>query len=295
MTKSPFDPLLRVTRRLPCPICNHDHWCMISAFGDRCVCCRVPSKRLAPAFEGWFHRIPPLQRPVPADSQRHGRPANQHEVRDFGSLLSHHIGRFTPALRQRAAEALGLDASVFDTYPIGFNTACNAIAIPAMQLGSPEFVGIRYRRLEPRPGAMKWTCETGSTAGLLLPRATPPEDQPIFLLEGPSDTLAASSIGLHAVGRWSCGLDARQAGTLKLHAAALRDPTVVVVGDNDGTRATGARGADNAARMVVQFIPDARVVRIQPPPDIKDMRAWVLRGAGADEVIGQVLEVSHES
>ena len=291
MKFKPTSTLNRVNRSVPCPVCGKQDWCMVSRFGDHAICCRHESERPAPAFSGWHHAIPPRSRLAPALIAQATRPISQHPIRDFGDLHRAHVARFGANQRAVAAEALGLDPCVFDFYSIGYSPALDAIAIPAMQVGSPDTIGIRYRRINHRKGGPKWSCEPQSTAGLLLPNFAPVDGEPICLLEGPSDTLAAAQIDLYAIGRWSCGLDSRQAETLKSHLASVSQPTIVVVGDNDAHR-TGAKGADAAAELVSQTIPNAIVMRVQPPPSVKDVRDWVVTGAAcASDVIDAGKEV----
>jgi|LauGreDrversion4_2_1035121.scaffolds.fasta_scaffold16193_4 hypothetical protein len=285
----------RVTRQLPCPICAHDHWCLVAGWGDRAICCRTESETRIPSFDGWLHHIPPRNRAQPETIARLTRTAQPHAVRDFSDLLDRHIEAFDDAQRQRAAELLGLDACAFDPYAIGLDTKADALAIPALQLSVPTVIGIRYRALTRRTCGAKWWTERGSTAGLLLPRAAPDDRQIVAVCEGPSDTFAASQLGLHALGRWSCGLDERQLETLASHLAPSACPTLLVVGDNDGERATGQRGADAAARAIIERLPELRVLRVQPPPEHKDLRNWLVNGKASDaDVISAAKEVARE-
>lgn len=294
MNRRPPYAFNRVNRHLPCPVCGHDGWCLLSPFGDRAVCCRVESDSPARAFDGWFHAIPPRHRPAPSRVAKATTPVVHHEIIDLGIRHQTHIDRFGSAERTRAAAVLSLDACVFDPFPIGYDPLTDALAIPAMQQGDPTIVGIRYRRIHPKPCGQKWICEPGSTAGLLLPHGTPSSNEPIVLCEGPTDTFAATQLGLHAVGRWSCGLDTTQAAALKAHVAKVARPWIVVVGDND-EGFTGKRGADAAAGLIAQTLPHAVLQRVQPPDGIKDLREWVMAGTSAAEVLGAGSEARHGS
>ena len=285
----------RVNHDVPCPVCLHDHWCMISQYGERAVCCRVESDWPAPAFSGWYHQIPPRGRPSPARIAAVTKPVGPHQVRDFGDLHQQHLDWFDSEQKTRAAASLGLDPCVFDLYPIGYAPTLDSLAIPAMQVTSPKIVGIRYRRIGTSAGGSKWMCQPESTAGLLLPTSPPTSGHAICLLEGPSDTLAAGQIGLHAIGRWSCGLDSRQAETLKYYLADCEQPTIFVIGDNDALH-TGEKGADAAAELVTRAIPGAVVLRVQPPMGTKDLREWVVDGgASAADVLDAGKEVRRGS
>jgi len=68
----------------------------------------------------------------------------------------------------------------------------------------------------------------------------------------------------------------------------------LVIGDNDDGL-TGKRGADAAAKLVAETLPHAAVQRVQPPDGIKDLRAWVLNGATAAEVLEVGSEVRRGS
>lgn len=279
----------RVTRQLPCPVCGHDGWCLVSRTGDAAVCCRVESPREASAFSGWYHDIPVHKRHLPATIKQYARAAHAHPLKDFEGELATYERAFTAAARAHAAETLGLDASVFDAYRIGYHAESDALALPAMQLDDPVICGIRFRSL--RPTGQKWWTAAGSTAGVLIPTRAPKDGEPLLLTEGPSDGLAATQVGLHAIARWSCTLDRRHLDTVELYLRQLSCPEVMVVGDNDAA-GTGQRGADGAAAAIAKQVPDACVMRIQPPDGIKDLREWVRAGATAGDILGAAKEVA---
>lgn len=282
---------LRVTRDLPCQICGKDGWCLISRFGDRAACCRVKSSQPAPQFDGWFHDLRPGQRHLPAVIAQKARTACAHATKDFTDMMAGYVADFDRSSRARAADVLGLSPDVFDKYYVGFKKDSHALVFPSMQLRTPLFIGIRYRSII--PGAtLKWWTERGTTACPMLPLQAPVEGEPIVVSEGPSDALAAASIGMHAIARWSCFLDERQSETVRDHLSQLNAPTVIVVGDND-ERGTGHRGADSAAVSILKYSPHAVVRRVQPPDGVKDLRAWVHQGATAKDVISAAREVAH--
>ena len=282
---------MRVSRDCRCPICGKSDWCLISSFGDTAICCRVESDTPRPQFAGWLHKILPRDRQAPALIQKSATAYRPHDIHDFGDQLDGFMQQFDGTARLHASAALQLHPDVFGRYQIGFDRTNDALAIPAMQLANPIVIGIRFRRLNPNARTKWWTC-IGSTAGLLLPLHAPDEESPIILAEGPSDTLAAWQLGLHAVGRWSCALDDRQLKTLQSHVECMPKVEVIVVGDNDESGA-GKRGADGAASSIAQHIPRARVRRVQPPARIKDLRQWVIEGCSAGDVIDSAKDVPH--
>jgi len=279
----------RVTRQLPCVICGHDHWCLISRTGDRAVCCRIASAEPAPHYDGWYHEIAVRDRQLPATIKRCTRVPHAHAVMDFSDALVVYERAFTPAARHHAADTLGLKVEVFGPYRIGYHAESDALALPAMQLDDPAICGIRFRSL--KPTGRKWWTAPGSTGCLLLPTRAPRDGEPVLLTEGPSDALAATQVGLHALARWSCALDQRQLNSVDAYLKQLPDPVVVVVGDND-ERGTGQRGADGAAAAICRQVPSARVQRVNPPSHIKDLREWVKAGATAQDVLASAKEVA---
>jgi hypothetical protein len=295
MKLHPSSRLHRVNRSVPCPICQRPDWCMVSAHGDLAVCCRSESEHPAPPFQGWIHSVPPRQRPLPEHVRRASAPQVPHELRDFADLLARDIECFDAKRRSMVAESLGLEPCAFEQYPLGFRPSMNALAVPSMRCEAPRICGIRLRRIPPAAHGPKWSCERGSTAGLLLPHCPPSATSPIILCEGPSDTLACAQLGLHAVGRWSCGLDPLSLETLAHHVRDIERPTILVFGDNDGERETGKRGADAAASAVVERLTGAVVRRAQPPAGVKDLRAWVIEGATAADVLDAGGEVRRGS
>lgn len=290
---APSFKYLRVSLDCRCPICGRPDWCLISRFGDTVICCRAESDTPRPQFSGWLHQVPPRDRLAPELIRTRATAFRPHDVQDFGSELESLAKDFDGTARNHAAAALNLHPEAFEPYRLGFDRANDALAVPAMQAADPLVIGIRFRRLNPN-GRMKWWSRIGSTAGLLLPLHAPDETRPIVLAEGPSDTLAAAQLDLHAIGRWSCALDDRQLKTLQAHLACVPHPEIIVAGDNDESGA-GKRGADGAAAAIIRQMPDACVRRVQPPARIKDLRQWVIEGCSAGDVIDSAKEVVHAS
>ena len=57
-----LEPIRRVSRRHPCPICGRDHWCTYDS--ERVFCMRVPSEDGRQAHNGaWIHSWPGGERP----------------------------------------------------------------------------------------------------------------------------------------------------------------------------------------------------------------------------------------
>jgi hypothetical protein len=121
-------------------------------------------------------------------------------------------------------------------------------------------------------------CKPGSKRGLTLVwpldnYAGATADDPIFIVEGASDTAAGIGVGLDIVGRPSA------TGGLTHLVDLLRDRHVCIVAEND---TAGRRGADQLAAGLCGACASVRV--IVPPTGIKDLRAWVVRGATHEDV-----------
>lgn len=126
--------------------------------------------------------------------------------------------------------------------------------------GSKGFVVGGHRGLTYSP---PFPTYAGSSAG-----------DPVFIVEGQTDTATGLSIRIDVIGR-----PAAQGGGDHL-AMMLKGRHVCFVAENDGEQGPGARGAQSLAQRLVGVCESVRV--IYPPADAKDLRAWVL--AGADRV-----------
>lgn len=110
----------------------------------------------------------------------------------------------------------------------------------------------------------------GLTLGWPLdPYAGTMAENPVLVVEGPSDTAIGMDLGFVTVGRPSA------LGGLEHLLALLRGLHVVVIGENDDA---GRRGAEKIARGLVRVCASVRVV--YPPDCAKDLRAWRNAPAG---------------
>jgi hypothetical protein len=113
-----------------------------------------------------------------------------------------------------------------------------------------------------------------SHRGLHVPLGWRDRDGPVFLVEGPSDTLAMTAMGLSAIGR------ASNTGGVDPLAQLLPDVPIsrhiVVVGEydpNDKGRWPGREGAEATAAGLQDKL--GRPVQwVLPPRGFKDVRAW---------------------
>ena len=99
-----------------------------------------------------------------------------------------------------------------------------------------------------------------------MPRE-PERTEHIVITEGPTDTAAALSLGLNAVGRSSCLSGVSLIRDL-VHARQIR--RVTIVADHDRP------GMDGAHRLAAALPVLSRI--LVPPEGIKDMRDWYRQG-----------------
>ena len=178
-----------------------------------------------------------------------------------------------PKYLLRAADLLGLPVDPLERLGVGWSVEHQATTWP-MRNAAGDVVGVRLRC--PRTGK-KWAVK-GSRAGLFFPLDLLTIERPerLNICEGPTDTAAMLSVGLHAVGVPSAG------GSIDLLVALcrrIRPEYLQIMADADGP---GAAGAERVADALVIVSP---VCIVTPLGGYKDSRAWVVGGAGKDAIV----------
>jgi 5S rRNA maturation endonuclease (ribonuclease M5) len=131
-----------------------------------------------------------------------------------------------------------------------------------------DTIGIRLRTIDGKKFAVK-----GSRQGLFIPEMVPRKE--LVVTEGPTDTAAALSLDLFAIGKPSClGCENMVNELVALH----RIRTVVVVADRD---APGQRGAER-----LQATLSVPSVIFTPPA--KDFRAAVNAGMTKEIAVAMI-------
>ncbi len=264
----------RVSRALPCPVCQKRDWCLLSADGNAVICARTESpKRCGEA--GWLHRLrdnpwQPARRVVRSVSV-----APVSLQRDMGPLAAEYRGAINYDRLQTLSRSLGLSASSLSALGIGWSAHHHGWTFPMVD-PDRNILGIRLRLPDGRKLAVK-----GSREGLFVP-ASSVTDARLLVAEGPTDTAALLDMGFGGVvGRPSCTGGAKLLITL---VRRHRLPEVVIVADADEP---GRCGANNLASVLVAYVPSVRI--ITPPAGLHDARDW-LRAGGArhdvEEAIG---------
>ena len=257
-TTAPTTTWRRVSKASPCPICSRVKYCGVSADGVVAICMRTESPRPT-KNGGWLHVLTdaprpagPIPRPLPV----------RVPARDFGPLAQQWQRDLGPVRLQASAGSLGVAPEALQLLGCGWNG--RAFAFPMFD-AQRKIVGIRYRNSR----GEKW-AEKGGREGVFLP-ASEPHD-PLLIVEGPTDSAAALSLGFDVHGRPSC------TGATKITAALTRGRDVVIVLDADDA---GRRGGQALASAILPTVASLRV--IEPPA--KDLRAWLQAGATRQNVL----------
>lgn len=247
----------RVSAKHPCRICGKPDWCTCTDDGSAC-CMRVASSRPL-RNGGWLHAgdagaartVPP---PPPARPPRI----------DATAIWNAYRANTRPDQVDALAAALGVSVGALDALGAAWAPHCQAWAFPMRVAGA--VVGIRLRAMDGR----KWAV-TGSRQGLFIPAIEYAEAR-LFICEGPTDTAAALSIGLDAIGRPSCrGLELETAAAIR--RLGYREVVIVANNDEGKPRPDGALfypGQDGAAALA-QCMPVPHRVWLPPAKDLRDL------------------------
>lgn len=168
---------------------------------------------------------------------------------------------------------LSIPCDMLAAMDVRWDAAAKAAAFP-MRNAEGKVTGIRYRQLKT---AKKWALK-GSKDGLFFIPGYIPITEEIVVCEGPTDMLAAASVGLNAIGRSAC----------LTGAALLRDfikvhhvRRVTIIADDDPPKpkpggGTWRPGIDGAKKLAADLGIAARIVL--PFPGFKDIREWYAKG-----------------
>jgi 5S rRNA maturation endonuclease (ribonuclease M5) len=231
----------RVNKEFPCPVCKKPDWCTV---GDRAICCmRVVSNRPV-ANGGYLHpldskavKLPPVQPVSPSINT---------------TALMKRWSDHTPASQViELARSLGIEPVALTDLRVAWAADHNAWAFQ-MRDGYGEPCGVRLRDNNGR----KWAV-TGSREGIFLPYVRP--QSTAYVCEGPTDTAAALSLGVFAIGRPSCsGAITHTVTTFK----RLEIARVVILSDNDSPGLAGAIRLRDALHIpAVIMVPPAKDIR----------------------------------
>lgn len=265
-----YERMIRVSRSRRCPICGRPDWCLVSPDNPptSAICSRIDDgarRRVGDA--GWLHVLredfrswnrPPILIPLATTGGI-----------DFDRLAEECVAVVDVGELARLADGLGLTVDSLHRFRVGWSARHRAWSFPMLDADG-RVRGIRLRYSDGRKLAVR-----GGREGLFVPSNMAVADR-LLAAEGATDAAALVELGFAAVGRPSCtgGI-----GLLCDFVRRRREREVVIVADAD---ASGRRGAENLAATLVAYCPVVRT--IEPPPGVKDARAWKTSGATAADV-----------
>ncbi len=133
-------------------------------------------------------------------------------------------------MRERFAASLGVSERSLGVIGCAWHASHSAWAFP-MRDGQGKCVGIRLRTEAGKKFAVK-----GSRQGIFLPMCQP--QSTAYIVEGPTDTAAALTIGLFAIGEPSCNACVNYT-QVAINRLGIRN--AVLVADNDKPGLRGAK------------------------------------------------------
>lgn len=205
---------VRVSKSFKCGICGKDNWCTWSPTLRGFCCMRVDSKQPM-RNGGYFHRDLSEARPLPKPDPEKPKIDAAALMRDWAESTPDHW------IRQHASQ---LKVSPLSLMSLGIVWARphHAWGFPMFN-GNGLMVGIRLRTAAGR----KWSV-TGGHDGVFL--CTEPPQYTAYIVEGPTDSAAAITLGLFPIGRPNC----RSAiAHTQVTINRLRIKRCVVLRDND--------------------------------------------------------------
>jgi len=240
----------RVTKENPCPICGKGDWCQV---GDRSVKCMRVESTHACSSGGWYHVVEGL------------KPILFKKAKDalcninFGRMIREWVKSTSLSQINTLAKDLGVFTESLLALEACWTTLHMAWAFP-MKDGYGETIGIRLRN----QSGKKWAV-TGSRQGIFIPKSVLCFG-PVYICEGPTDTSAALSMGLYAVGRPSCNSGVEQ---IKTHLQNIKAKRVVIVADNDEPKSSGLMPGIDGAKKLKKDLPYWSVIYTPPTKDIR--------------------------
>lgn len=269
-----------VTKENPCPICGKGDWCIRATSGEVAICYRNPSPYLAKSGSGWIHRLKDCggtsadstltsaYSRVEVKSNQSNSTCREATCGNFIDFARLHASFFNDEhLIDGFACELGVEGAALRALDVRYNPFDKCWSFP-MRDADGKIVGLRYREFG---GSRKWSAR-GSHDGLFFSPALLRSSlnthtsslRTLYIVEGASDTAAALSLGLMAVGRSSCSSGA---ALLKELLARLRPSSLAIIADNDAPGLAGARALS-------QELGSARI--LTPPEGCKDLRGHVV-------------------
>ncbi len=200
-------------------------------------------------------------------------------VQDWARMAEECQERISDQQVAQLARRLGIKSRGLKAIGIGWHEVLEVYTFPEVN-GRLEVVGLAKRWPDGKKGVFP-----DSRRGLIIPKVTlKTERNPLFIVEGGTDTAALAGLGVAVIGRPSvdCGLD-HVVEFLKLHGG---DRQIVVMGEMDAKYDGTWPGRDQAMSFATKLSRHFRHVNFTLPPDgSKDVRAMIAKmfPVGGDE------------
>jgi hypothetical protein len=233
-------------------ICNHPDWCTYTDDGANC-CMRIENDKPM-RNGGWLHRETEYRYIPPA-------PVKLEPEIDFVSMWRAWSNATSVFQVNTLAEQLNVSRESLES--LNCVWAGSAFAFP-MRDHTGKMIGIRLRD----PNGHKYAVK-GSRQGLFLVNERP--QRTTYLLEGPTDTAAALTLGLNAFGRPAC---LGQEDLIRKYLKRYSVERLVIVTDNDEP---GIRGAVK----LQDSLPILSCVYVPPTKDLREL----VRLGGSKELV----------
>lgn len=304
MSKTKKSEWARVSKRHPCPICEHNDYCCITKDGSLVNCMRVESNTPCKSkLGGWLHwledkgglalYVPPAKDPPKISYEEWGKIASE--------AARHEHAR---SARQTVSEDLGVSYESLLMLCVGWGWD-DYRHLPFSTW--PQFnhrrqiTGIirRYEKPVNEDGANKLSMRGGSPGLHYVKYGSNLGRGPLCIVEGGSDTAALITLGVPVVGRPS------NLGGVEFLSKLLKrvKRRIIVIGEHDHKpdklgKAPGCPpdcvgcnwcfpglyGARSVAEELRELLPGRDIQWAMAPEGYKDSRAWLQANPGAKPI-----------
>jgi len=188
---------------------------------------------------------------------------------DLANVARRYEAAVSDEILCRLANQLGVSRQSLREVSVGFDFERNVYTFPECD-AYLEVIGIATRS-----SRGKKRCITGSKRGLTMPSLFDPAAGVVFVVEGPSDVAAMTTLGLSAVGRPS------NMGGVEHLEELLPNADVLLIGENDQKPDGTWPGRDGALHVAERLAStwDKPVRWTLPPDGSKDVRQWLQQQA----------------
>lgn len=250
----------RVSKQMPCPVCQRTKYCLVSDCGEYILCTKVETGTEYKSYHAWLHHGKTFIPRVRVIKSKDYEPDIKYIERVFTQLDFSLSGLFE-------FEKLYLGVSVKSLQDMRVGMLGNAWCFP-MSNGKHQLIGLKQRW---RSG---YKCCIGhSQMGVYIPSNFQP-NKPVYIHDGETDTAAMHGLGYNVLGRAS-----ESSCKQILKELLVNCPEVNIVPDND----PHGSGYKYARVLAVYLRRPKCKVNIFLHRDHKDIRKWINSGTFTDE------------